>query len=156
MNSYQYRNFTIEVLDEADRNVDLTNNNLIYSKQFLGNGAEFLPSSKHGIRIYEDNQVVDSCLLYGFGGATSIHLNSSLLDNDQLLVICSDTVFCLTLPILTLKWKIQADPFTCFQIFKHNNDYIVHGELQVAMLDNMGQIKWEFGGADIFVSPNNE
>ena len=55
-----------------------------------------------------------------------------------------------------MKWKTQADEATCFQIFKHQDDYIVHGELQVTKLNKDGQVMWEFSGADIFVSIDDE
>lgn len=62
----------------------------------------------------------------------------------------------LTIPGLKLKWKTQCDPATCFQIYKLQDDYIIHGELQITKLNKDGQIKWELGGADIFVSIDNE
>lgn len=34
----------------------------------------------------------------GDGGATSLHQNSFILENDRLIVCCSDTVFCLEYP----------------------------------------------------------
>lgn len=156
MNRYQYKDLIIEVLDEPTFKYGSTDNSFNYSKHYFGTGAIEYPTSKHGIKIYQDDQIIDNCLIIGSGGATSIHKNSSLLDNDQLLVCCSETIFCLTLPDLELKWKTQADQATCFQIFKQQGDYIVHGELQVAKLDKDGKIKWEFGGADIFVSIDNE
>jgi hypothetical protein len=156
MNRHQYKDLTIEVLDEPTYKFGSSDNNFNYSKHYLGNGAREYPTSKHGIKIYQDDQIIDSCIIIGSGGATDIHQNSSLLDKDQLMICCCDTIFCLILPDLELKWKAQADQATYFQIFKQQDDYIVHGELQVAKLDKDGKIKWEFGGADIFVSIDNE
>ena len=62
----------------------------------------------------------------------------------------------MTLPNLALKWKTQADQATCFQIFQYQDDYIIHGELQVTKLDKDGNKKWEFGSPDIFVNIDNE
>ncbi len=155
MNRHQYKDLTIEVLDEPTYKFGSSDNNFNYSKHYFGNGATEYPTSKHGIKIYQDDQIIDSCIIIGSGGATDIHQNSSLLDKDQLIICCCDTIFCLRLPDLELKWKAQADQATCFQIFKQQDDYIVHGELQVAKLDKDGKIKWEFGGADIFVSIDN-
>lgn len=156
MNRYQYNDLTIEVLDEPTYKFGSSDNNFNYIKHYFSDGATEYPASKHGIKIYKDDQIIDSCIIIGSGGATGIHQKSSLLDEDQLLISCCDTVFCLTLPDLELKWKTQADQASCFQIFKQQDDYIVHGELQVAKLDKDGVIKWEFGGADIFVSIGNE
>jgi hypothetical protein len=156
MNSYQYQNLTIEVRDEPTYKLGSADNNFIYSKHYLGDGGQDYPTSKHGIKIFQDDQILESCIVIGSGGATGIHKNSTIIDNDNLLVCCCDTVFCLTLPNLDLKWKTRADQATCFQIFKQQDEYIIHGELQVTKLDKDGNKKWEFGGADIFVSIDNE
>lgn len=68
---------------------------------------------------------------------------------DLIIEVLNETIY------LTLKWKIQADQATCFQIFKLHDGYIVHGELLITKLDRDGNKKWEFGGADIFVSIDN-
>ena len=156
MNRHKYKDLIIEVLDEPTYKFGSTDNNFNYSKHYFGDEATEYPTSKHGIKIYQDDQIIDNSIIIGSGGSTGIHQNSSLLDNDQLLICCCDAIFCLTLPDLELKWKTQADHATCFQIFKLQDDYIVHGELQVAKLDKNGIIKWVFGGADIFVSIDNE
>lgn len=82
--------------------------------------------------------------------------NSFIIDEDHLVICFSDTIFCLSLPDLDLKWKIQIDPITCFQIFKLKDDYIVHGETQVTKLNKNGKIIWQFEGTDIFVSLDDE
>ena len=156
MNRYKYRDLTIELIDEPTYTFNSTDNKFIYSKHYFGDGAKEYPTSKHGIKIYQNDQIIDSCILIGSGGATGIHKSSSLLDNEQLLLCCCDTIFCLTLPYLDLKWKTKSDQATCFQIFKQQDDYIIHGELQVTKLDKDGNKKWEFGGSDIFVSIDNE
>lgn len=156
MNKHHYKDLIIEVLDEPTYKFGSADNNFVYSKTYFGDNAEQHPTSKHGIKIYSDDKIIDSSIIIGSGGATGIHQNSSLLDSDQLLLCCCDTVFSLTIPDLELKWKTQADQATCFQIFKHIDDYIIHGELQVTKLDKDGNKKWEFGGADIFVSIDNE
>jgi len=156
MNRHQYKDLTIEVLDEPAYKFGSSDNNFSYSKHYFGDGAIEYQTSKHGIKIYQEGQIINSCIIIGSGGATDIHKNSSLLDNDNLLLCCCDTIFCLTLPDLELKWKTQADQATCFQIFRQHDDYIIHGELQVAKLDNRGNMKWKFGGSDIFVSTDNQ
>lgn len=156
MNLHQYKDLTIEVLDEPTFKYGLADNNFIYSNCYFGHDAQDYATSKHGVKIFEGEKEVGNCIIIGSGGATGVHKNSSIVDNEQLVVCCCDTVFCLTLPNLELRWKTQADPATCFQIFQQQNDYIVHGELQVTKLDKRGQIKWQFGGADIFVSIDGE
>lgn len=156
MNQHQYKDFTIEVIDEPTYKYGSADNNHHYSKVYFGRDAELYPASKHGVKVYRGEKVIDSCIIIGSGGVTGIHQNSSLVDNDQLVICCCDTVFCLALPDLALKWKTQADQATCFQIFKLQNGYVVHGELLITKLDRDGNKKWEFGGADIFLSTSNE
>lgn len=156
MNRHQFKDLTIELIDDPTYTFNSTDNIFIYSKHYFSDGAKEYPTSKHGIKVYQNDQIINNCIIIGSGGATGIHQNSSLLDNDQLLLCCCDTIFCLTLPNLELKWKIQADQATCFQIFKQQDQYIIHGELQITKLDRNGNKKWEFGGADIFFSIDNE
>lgn len=156
MSRYEYKDLIIEVTNESTYKFSSTDNNFNYLNHYFSDRVNECSTSKLGIKIYQDDQLIDSCLIIGSGGATGIHQNSSLLDKDQLIICCCDTIFCLTLPDVELKWKTQADRATCFQIFKHQDDYIIHGELQVAKLDRDGKIKWEFSGADIFVSIDNE
>ena len=155
MNRYRYNDLIIEVLDEPTYTLSSTNN-FSYSKQYFGVDAKKYPTSAHGIKIYNADQIIDSCIVIASGGATGIHSTASLLDNDHLLLCCSDTVFCLILQDLELKWKVQADQGTCFQIFKQHDDYITHGEVQVTKLDKDGNIKWEFGGGSLLVSIDND
>ncbi len=156
MNQHQYKDFTIEVIDEPTYIYGSTDNDFYYSKAYFGGEAELYPTSKHGVKVYQGDKVIDSCIIIGSGGATGIHQNSSLVDNDQLVICCCDTVFCLALPDLALKWNTQADQATCFQIFQQQDGYIVHGELLITKLDRDGNKKWEFGSEDIFVSTGNE
>jgi hypothetical protein len=156
MNRYQYKDLAIEVLDEPTYRFGSADNNFNYSKHHFGDGAKQYPISKHGVKVIQDNKEINNCIIIGSGGATGVHKNSSLVDNGQLIICCCDTMFCLTLPDLELKWKTQADQATCFQIFKWKDDYIIHGELEITRLDKDGRVKWKFGGADIFVSIDNE
>lgn len=45
---------------------------------------------------------------------------------------------------------------TCFKIFKHQDNYIVHGELSITCLDKNGHLVWQQSGRDIFVVMDDE
>ena len=156
MSQYQYNDLIIEVLNEPTYKFDSTDNSFDYNKCYFGNDGQKRPISKHGIKVYQNDRIIDSCIIIGSGGATGIQKKSSLIDNNNLLICCCNTVFCLMLPDLDLKWQTQVDPATCFQIFKWQEDYIIHGELQITKLDKNGNKKWDFNGADIFVSVGDE
>ncbi|GGK76334.1 hypothetical protein ACD591_06040 [Rufibacter glacialis] len=156
MNKHPHNDLTIEVFDDPIYKLDSADNNSNYAKHYLGSGAREFPTSKHGIRIYKEEEEISSCIIIGSGGATGIQEQSSIIENDNILICCCDTVFCLALPDLELKWKTQADQATCFGIYKIQDGFIVHGEIEISRLDNLGNIKWSFGGADIFVSIDGE
>jgi hypothetical protein len=156
MNRHQYKDLTIEVFDDPAYKYGAADNIFNYSNHYFSEGAEEYPTSKHAVKVYLEDQVIYSCILIGSGGATGLHQNSSLIDDDRLVICCCDSVFCLSLPNLDLRWKVQADQATCFQVFKLQEDYLVHGELQITRLDKAGKVKWQLGGADIFVSLGGE
>ncbi|MBI4930215.1 MAG: hypothetical protein HY841_05595 [Bacteroidetes bacterium] len=155
MQRHIYNDLTIAVFDDPTYTVDSSDNNNVYSKLYFddsGQPQQFQPTSKHGVKIYRDSEEINNCLVLATGGGTTIHPTASLVDNGQLLICCCDTIFCLTVPELQLKWKTKADTATCFQIVKLQADYIVHGEIEITRLDSDGKIKWQYGGADIFVT----
>lgn len=152
MIQYQYKELIVEVLDEPNNEMDSVDHPFKYSKHYFTEDSKKYRSYKHGIRIYKGEQIVDSCIVAATGGRTGVSQNSTLLDEDQLLICCCDTLFCLSLPDLELKWLTQADPATCFAVFKLQDGYVVHGEMLVVKLKNDGSIQWEFSSPDIFVS----
>jgi hypothetical protein len=156
MNKYSHGNFSIEIYDDPTHLTGSADNTSNYRKYYFGNDAIQYPTSKHGIKIYVEEEEINSCIVIGSGGSTGVYQNSSVLNNEQLLICCCDTVFCLSIPELELNWMTQADQATCFSIFNLQGDYIVHGEITISRIDNKGNIKWQFGGSDIFVSFNSD
>ncbi|MBI3512164.1 MAG: hypothetical protein HY064_16010 [Bacteroidetes bacterium] len=156
MQRHIYKDLTIEIFNDPTYTLGSADNNIIYSKIYSTDIGKFRPTSKHGIKIFKAEQEINNCLLLAVGGATNIHPTASLVDNDQLVVCCCDTIFSLTLPDLQLKWKTKVDSVTCFQILKLQADYIVHGEMEITRLDRDGKIKWKYGGHDIFVELDSD
>ena len=110
---HHYNNLTIEVFDDPTYKFSSADNNFNYAKHYFGSGAREYPTSKHGIKIYQDEEEVSSCIIIGSGGATNILEQSSIIKNDNIIICCCDTVFSFTLPDLELKWQVQADEATC-------------------------------------------
>ncbi len=146
MNRYEYNDQIIEVFNEE---ADSPNN---YSLTYFSGDENDYQVSHHGIRVFQNGIEKVSCLLIGSGGATGIQENSSLIQENRLVVCCCDTIFCIKLPTLQLNWKLKADLATCFQILPLNEDFIVHGEVEISRIDRNGSVKWSFSGHDIFVS----
>lgn len=105
-----------------------------------------------GIKIFQEETLIKSAVIGSIGGATVIHDSSTIIENDRLVLCCADSIFCLSIPELTLLWKTQADQATCFQIYKYEDSYIIHGELEISRLDRNEKILWQHGGSDIFTT----
>lgn len=122
---------------------------------------EYLDKTEHsyvsilGIRIYENDKCLNSAVIGSDSGATGIGENSIVYELERILICCSDKIFCLSIPDLKLLWSTKVDS-TCFEIFKCDDFYIVHGELEISKLDRKGQIIWHRGVGEIFVTPNGE
>jgi hypothetical protein len=149
-----YKDFKIELFDDSGYDARSTDNINNYQHQYFS-GGEY-QNSQHAIRVSEYEDEINSCILIADGGTTGVHAKSAIIDDDSLLMCCGDSVFCLQIPTLSLRWKVRADRATCFQILTLNDKYLIHGELQISCLDKSGNIEWDFSGADIFVSPEGE
>lgn len=117
------------------------------------NYSEYIHSTKHGIEVFSNDELINSALLISHGGGTGIHETCSIIENNLLFICCASSVFCLTLPELVLRWRTTADSATCFEIVKYKNDLIIHGELEITKLDKEGNIIWGFSGNDVFTTP---
>lgn len=102
--------------------------------------------------IYQGDSVIKSALIGSEGGGSGVHRTSQTLGQDCIVVCCGDSIFCLSIPELSLIWSTKADDATCFEIFPYKDDYIVHGELAISRIGNDGSVLWEQTGADIFTT----
>ncbi|MBO9202791.1 MULTISPECIES: hypothetical protein [Niastella] len=147
----QYKHLTIEVFDDSSF-TQTSDSPTSYDKIYQSEkGKEFVPVSQHAIIVYSDHVKTTSAILLATAGATSVTPDSVLLDNDNLIARCCNTVFCLALPDLNLNWMIEADWATCFSIHNYQDSYITHGETSIARIDRKGDLLWSYSGADIFV-----
>lgn len=113
---------------------------------------EYQPSSIVKIVVSDGDTSPHRAMIAASGGGTAVHATSFVASETELVICCSDTVFCLSIPDLQLIWHTKADEATCFEIFKIEKGFIVHGELSISRLDENGNIVWQNGGADIFTT----
>ena len=149
--------YSVGLIDETTYDPDSADNVMSYKyfysdKQY--NDYEYL--TMHGIHIFNEGELVNSACVCSSGGKTRIHSTCSILEGNHLLLCCGSSIFCLTFPALDLFWTIKADHATCFEILKHGDDYIVHGELEISRLDRSGNMIWQFSGSDIFTTPTGK
>ncbi|MDF2187912.1 hypothetical protein [Paraflavitalea sp. CAU 1676] len=145
----QHKDLTIEVFDDSSF-TETSDSPTSYEKVYrAGNG--YTSVSQHAIIIYRDSVKTTSAILLADAGATSVTSDAVLIDGDNLITRCCNTVFCLSIPELNLIWMAEADWATCFSIHKYQDSYITHGEISVARIDRKGNLLWSYSGTDIFV-----
>jgi len=151
MASITIGDYTIELSVYPFREYSAVDSEEKYDHLYLEDG-EYSFITMVAIKVSLADEPLKSALIGAVGGGTGVFENSFVTEPDRIVICCSDSVFCLSIPDLSLIWKTKADWATCFEIFKYKSDYIVHGELDITRLGHDGQIIWQQGGADIFVS----
>nr|WP_276903582.1 SMI1/KNR4 family protein [Pedobacter kyonggii] len=155
MTNYTTNKYHINIFDDeafTEKSVDHVNHyDFVYFEK-----SKYRSTSIYGIKVFQDNVLIKSAVIGAIGGGTSIHETSVIIEDDRLLICCSDTIFCLSIPDLALLWRTQADGATCFEIYKYQDSYIIHGELEISRLDRDGKILWQQGGADLFTTITGE
>jgi hypothetical protein len=150
----QHKEYTIE-LSEEDAFVQSAESPMCYNKVIQADcDQQYLPTSQHGIKIYQDNYLLNSAIIQATGGGTGIQSGSALIDDNNLVIRCCNKLFSLTIPDLSINWTTEVDWATCFSIHQYRDTYISHGETSIARIDKSGRIRWSYSGADIFVCLN--
>jgi len=147
----RHKDLTIEIFDDSAFN-QTADSPTRYDKVLQADkDKQYSPTSQHAIKVYQGNNLVSSGIILATGGGTSVHKDTALIDNDNLIIRCCNKLFNLTLPDLVTNWMTEPDWATCFSIHKYQDTYISHGETSIARIDKAGKILWSYGGADIFV-----
>jgi hypothetical protein len=149
-----YKDFTVNIINENNYTFDSADNVLPYEAEY--GSLNHLHSNKHGIRILRDEHEISSAIICANGVGTSVHETSFIIKNDSLYICCGEQIFSLNIPSLTLNWNKEVDTATCFEIYEFENDFIIHGELEITRLTETGEIKWHFSARDIFVNINGK
>jgi hypothetical protein len=144
------------LINDSTYSVGSADNNFTYDFVYHDKESLEYKSCNHGIKILKDDQIIKSAIVCASAGATDIHENSAIIDQDNLLICCADKIFSLRLPDLTLNWITHADLATCFGIYKTDIGYFVHGETQVTRIDKLGNIVWQTGLRDIILNIDND
>lgn len=146
--------YTVELSVYPFREYSAVDSEENYDHLYLEEGG-YSCTTMVAIKISLADEPLKSALVGANGGGTGVFEKSFLTEPDRIVICCSDSVFCLSIPDLSLIWKTKADWATCFEIFKYKSDYIVHGELYITRLGHNGKIIWQQSGADIFLTMNS-
>ncbi|WP_129715149.1 hypothetical protein [Pedobacter sp. SYP-B3415] len=156
MKVYQFKDLTVKIYSDHHYNRNSADNQYAYLREYIGGETDQHDTICCGISLMKDLIIESNCILVSSGGATAVTSTSSAMNENELLVCCGDSVFCLEIPSLNLLWMKKCDLITCFQIFHYDGDYIIHGETQITRLNSHGDTVWEFIGGDIFVNLEND
>jgi hypothetical protein len=154
----EYGIWEIELINEQDyAHTSVDNINTYQQTYHQGRlASEKVPryTSSHGIfiRNKKNGETISSAIILESEGATGIHERGYFLEADKLWLCVSNMLYCVSLPNLDIKWYKKVDLITNFGIYPFQHDFIIHGELTISRISKSGEIKWQFGGADIFVS----
>ena len=142
----EIKDYTIQLQDISLS--DLKKYDTVYSED-----SEHRFSSCIKIEILGNTSPKTVCIA-GNSGATSLHQQSYIMDtdNEQLMICCSNLVFCITTTSLTLLWITEVDWATCFGLYENNDRYIIHGEMEISRIDKNGNVLWHHLGCDIFTT----
>lgn len=108
----------------------------------------YAPTSVHGMFLND----VPVAVFGAAGGCSAVHEHSAVVLNFKLYLAVGDSVVCFAYGDRTLTWASVVDGATCFGIYYEPKRacLISHGELEVARLDESGNVLWSSSGADIF------
>ncbi|OXB07870.1 hypothetical protein [Flavobacterium pectinovorum] len=152
---HNYKNFEIEILDNPNYILNSVNNLKQYEKVYFDEKHpedEFCPTSKHAITVNKFGSEISNAIICEVGGGTGIYENAFIIDNDKIWIRICNKIYCLEIPSLDLIWNKEFDTFTNLSIYQHENDILIHGELEIFRITKEGNIVWSFGGRDIWVN----
>ncbi|WP_394773251.1 hypothetical protein [Flavobacterium sp.] len=147
-----YKNFEIELSDAPNYILNSADNLRQYKKVYYDLENQFRTTSKYAIIVKEFNIEVTSTIICESGGATGISKRSFILEDDKIWILICNKIYCLEVFSLELIWQKEFDAFTNFSIHKLENDFIIHGELEIFRITKEGEIVWCFGGRDIWLN----
>ncbi len=76
---------------------------------------------------------------------------AKLIDN-FLIFSLSNTFFSFDIDRQEIKWKVMPDAAALFEFYDLEDDFLLRGELGIYRIDKNGNVKWRYGGHDIWVN----
>lgn len=137
----------VEIVDEPTYVFGSVDNARRYEFEMLLAPDE-RPTSIHGVLLNDEPVVV-----FGAGGGCSaVHLHSAVVLGSKLYLAVGDRIVCFVPLDRRLAWSSKVDPATCFGIYYNPGRHALlsHGELEIARINEAGELLWSCSGADIF------
>jgi len=150
-----YQQYKVLIYTDHQYTVESADNLRRYKQVYVDDSCDrYSNVSNIAILVKHGQEEVASAILCDTGVFSGLS-ESSLIIEESVLYICSgNKLYYLNIPDLTLKWTGQVDHITNFSVQKLEDDLLVHGELEITRITKLGEIKWRFGGHDIWVNNN--
>jgi len=145
----RYKDFEIHVYSDSVYTYNSADNITSYFKVYVDNDKHYPTNIKYGIKIFKNDDLISSAIICESGSITGIFDKSFIIKNDALFICCSNMIYCLNVPDLDFKWKCELDHDTCLEIYAFQEDFIIHGELQISRVTEDATLKWQYNRNDI-------
>lgn len=149
-------NYRVSIIADSTHSVGSADNIHAYDHEYgledeLGESAV---TSRHAVRVSDNNEVVATCILFAGGGASGVHEHSAIIHDESCIIAVGPFMASLEVPSLKLRWTCQTDAATCFGVYRSEKHecLISHGELEIACVSYDGQLVWSSSGGDIFTN----
>lgn len=106
-----------------------------------------------------DSEIYKNLEINGLDGGFYLHKStendksqSIKLNENNLIMSLGFTILSLNLNEIEIDWILRPDIAELFEFYDLENDILLRGEHQIFRIDKNGNIKWEYGGRDIWVN----
>ncbi|AYN03522.1 hypothetical protein [Flavobacterium sp. 140616W15] len=150
-----YKNYQIEIFNDSNYTINSIDNLKVYDTVFFQEKKDkdkLYSTSKCGIIVKKSDTKIASAIICESGSATAITEKSFIIEDDRIWICVCNKVYCLEIPSLNLVWRKEIDFITNFSIHKIQDDFIIHGELDIKRITKDGETIWSFGGRNIWVN----
>ena len=106
-----------------------------------------------------DSEIYKNLEINGLDGGFYLHKStendksqSIKLNENNLIMSLGFTILSLNLNEIEIDWILRPDIAELFEFYDLENDILLRGEHRIFRIDKNGNIKWEYGGRDIWVN----
>lgn len=106
-----------------------------------------------------DSEIYKNLEINGLDGGFYLHKSteddksqSIKLNENNLIMSLGFTILSLNLNEIEINWILRPDIAELFEFYDLENDILLRGEHRIFRIDKNGNVKWEYGGRDIWVN----
>ncbi len=150
-----HQQYKVFIYTDHQSTVESADNLRRYNRVYVDDSCDRYSNVSYvAILVKHGQDEMASAILCDIGVFTGLSESSFIIEERVLYICAGNKLYYLNIPDLTLKWTGQVDYVTNFSVQKLEDDLLVHGELEITRITKLGEIKWRFGGQDIWVNTN--